>query len=93
MPALTHGRVANGFNLLPRTITNSTTTSGKSCCVGKPLQYTNTLGRNLYRNSRIPTGRESRDRATTVTVGKSVAAKRAIYNRVTTHNVARVPAK
>lgn len=89
MPALTHGRVANGFNLLPRTITRAVTTSAGSCCSGKSLPYTNSIGRNLNGNVRIHTGSESRDRATTVVVGQSIASKRAIYNRVTTHNTSR----
>jgi hypothetical protein len=89
MPALTHGRVVNGFNLLPRTITTSVTTSGGLCCYGKPIPYTNSIGRNLNRNGRIHTGSETRDRATTVVVGQSAASKRAINNRVTTHNTSR----
>ncbi len=108
MPALTHGRVKNGFNLLPRTIiyaqgkcrndpnsaaqTDDEPTkwqneakyckdSQRALCCGRPLQYTNMGGMSLYRNSRIPTGPANRKFASTVSVGRSFAAKRAIARR------------
>lgn len=113
MPALTHGRVKNGFNLLPRTITyaqgkcsndgnsigqtkdeptkwqNGAKVCGqRALCCGKPLQYTSMVGANLFRNSRIPTGPANRKFASTVSVGRSFAAKRAIARR--TANMKRV---
>lgn len=108
MPALTHGRVKNGFNLLPRTIRyaqgkcdNDAASanqnmeeptkwqneaplckgSQRALCCGRPLQYTNMGGMSLYRNSRIPTGPANRKFASTVSVGRSFAAKRAIARR------------
>jgi hypothetical protein len=106
MPALTHGRVKNGFNLLPRTIiysqgkcSNDDNSKGqtkdeptkwqngskvcgqRALCCGKPLQYTSMKGANLFRNPRIPTGSANRKFATTVSVGRSFAAKRAIARR------------
>ena len=108
MPALTHGRVKNGFNLLPRTITyaqgncdNDAASanqnmaeptkwqneaklcpgSQRALCCGRPLQYTNMGGMRLYRNARIPTGPANRKFASTVSVGRSFAAKRAIARR------------
>jgi hypothetical protein len=108
MPALTHGRVKNGFNLLPRTIIyaqgkcNNDAASAsqklaeptkwqneaklckgsqRALCCGRPLQYTNMGGMSLYRNSRIPTGPANRKFASTVSVGRSFAAKRAIARR------------
>jgi len=108
MPALTHGRVKNGFNLLPRTIRyaqgkcdNDAVSanqnmeeptkwqneaplckgSQRALCCGRPLQYTSMMGANLFRNSRIPTGPANRKFASTVSVGRSFAAKRAIARR------------
>ncbi len=108
MPALTHGRVKNGFNLLPRTIRyaqgkcdNDAASanqnmeeptkwqneaplckgSQRALCCGRPLQYTSMMGANLFRNSRIPTGPANRKFASTVSVGRSFAAKRAIARR------------
>lgn len=84
MPALTHGRVINGFNLLPREIlyTNKGNVSAcdKPVHCGKPLQYTNMqLGKTCGRVSNS----SSTDKfANTVTVGRSFASKRAISRRV-----------
>lgn len=111
MPALTHGRVKNGFNLLPRTITYAQGTcntnpdsagqnmeepdrwqngtklckgSQRSLCCGRPMQYTNMKGKNVFRNVRIPTGPENVKLANTVATGRSFAAKRAIARRTAT---------
>ena len=108
MPALTHGRVKNGFNLLPRTITyaqgkcdNDLSSadqnkqeppkwqngyelckgSQRALCCGRPGQYTSMIGQQLFRNARIPTGPANRKFASTVVVGRSFAAKRAIARR------------
>ena len=96
MPALTHGRVVNGFNLLPRTITNHQTKCSKnsddqdqnkntcynkeSCC-GRPMQPANRRPRNslIARVNSIDSGTKM---ASTVTTGRSFAAKRAIARRV-----------
>lgn len=108
MPALTHGRVKNGFNLLPRTITyaqgdcdddRSSASQDKpepvkwqngyklckgsqrALCCGTPQQYTSMIGQQLFRNARVPTGPTNRKFASTVSVGRSFAAKRAIARR------------
>ena len=94
MPALTHGRVVNGFNLLPRTITNHQTKCSKnpddqnqntcynkeSCC-GRPMQPANRRPRNslIARVNPFDSGTKM---ASTVTTGRSFAAKRAIARRV-----------
>jgi hypothetical protein len=94
MPALTHGRVVNGFNLLPRTITNyqskcsqnSNEQNKKTCynkesCCGRPLQPANRRPRNslIARVNPFDSGTKM---ASTVTTGRSFATKRAIARRV-----------
>ena len=83
MPALTHGRVINGFNSLPRSIESETGSDGKaqSCC-GKPIQ------RLKYRSTRksllrVSSKSSNKKYASNVIIGRSYAAKRAISRRVT----------
>ena len=83
MPALTHGRVINGFNSLPRNIASETGSDGKaqSCC-GKPIQ------RLKYRSTRksllrVSSKSSNKKYASNVIIGRSYAAKRAISRRVT----------
>ena len=96
MPALTHGRVINGFNQYARSITyarpncpekptRDTCGGQKPFCCGNPLQpFKNNPG--TYCGSgfcRIPTGPCTRKHApATGVVGRSFAAKRAIGRRV-----------
>ena len=89
MPALTHGRVRNGFNSLPRRICKTTTVKKctgctETCIITKPTckitKSGNTSRVNHYSNS-------SRKRSNALgTVGRSGAARRAIMRRVTTNN-------
>ena len=105
MPALTHGRVINGFNQYARSITyarsncnrkdNSKCGNQKPFCCGKSLQpfkyrTGSYCGRGLCR---IPTGPCSRKRASaTGIVGRSTMAKRAIHRRVANYQ-GRTPPK
>ena len=56
MPALTHGRVVNGFNLLPRDIRFSNKRNASCCdkklCCGRPLQYNRMQVGNIYKYKR-----------------------------------------
>ena len=96
MPAQTHGRVYNGFNIYPRKTryaqprcppapgqVKQTECYQKALCCGTPIQPT---GRrpSKCRNTlcRVPTGIESRKFASTTVIGRSTAAKRAIGRRV-----------
>jgi len=96
MPAQTHGRVYNGFNIYPRKTryaqprcppapgqVKQTECYQKALCCGTPIQPT---GRrpSKCRNTlcRVPTGNESRKFASTTVIGRSTAAKRAIGRRV-----------
>ena len=95
MPALTHGRVINGFNQYARSITyarskcnrkdNTKCGNQKPACCGNPLQPFK-IRPGSYCGSgfcRIPTGPCSRKRASaTGVIGRSTMAKRAIYRRV-----------
>lgn len=89
MPALTHGRVINGFNLLPREILFSNIDDVSPCdkkihC-GKPLQYTNMQVSGLCKRvSKITSIKKSTN---TVVVGRTFAAKRAISRRVANETV------
>lgn len=87
MPALTHGRVKNGFNSLPRNITsiqNSGCVNGKcqkSNCCGKaiqPLKYRPGRNQTLLR---VSTGSSNKKYNRNVAVGRSFASKRAIARR------------
>ena len=90
MPALTHGRVRNGFNSLPRRIVKTTIEKkcdgcSEICVITKPTckvtKGCNSTSRvNHYSNS-------SRKRSNALgTVGRSGAARRAIMRRVTVNN-------
>ena len=97
MPALTHGRVINGFNQYARTISYAQPkcdTEGKECapqkalCCGRPLQPFKIrpgsyCGRGLCRNRPYPNKPSTRKYASaTGTIGRRTTAKRAIYRRV-----------
>ena len=93
MPALTHGRVQNGFNLLPRNVKQVTTVTSKNCdstgkkkttacCISQPNQYNKMHPGKIYQRRRIPTGPTNRKFASTTVTGRSFAAKRAIARRV-----------
>lgn len=90
MPALTHGRVANGFNLLPRSVkqVNTKTKCGdkKACCISTPHQYNNMHPGKIFQSRRVPTKPCNRKYASTVVTGRSFAAKRAIARRVADYN-------
>lgn len=97
MPALTHGRVINGFNQYSRSITYARPNcppapvphdkcgGQKPFCCGNPLQPFK-ISPGTYCGSgfcRIPTGNGSRKQAAaTGVIGRSTIAKRAIYRRV-----------
>ena len=86
MPALTHGRVVNGYNLLPRSVkrVKTQTKCGEkdSCCISSPHQYNNMHPGSIFQRRRIPTRPCNRKYASTVVTGRSFAAKRAIARRV-----------
>lgn len=102
MPALTHGRVKNGFNQFPRTISfgsrkckdkngNTLERCQKAVCCGKPIQPTKykISSKSCIRGlCRVPTRAGTRDRAiATGGVGsRSFGTKRAIARRVNTRN-------
>jgi hypothetical protein len=86
MPALTHGRVVNGFNLLPRDIRfsnkrNATCCDKKLCC-GRPLQYNRMQVGNIYKYKRVNSTPSNGKFAKNIAIGRSFAAKRAISRRV-----------
>ena len=86
MPALTHGRVVNGFNLLPRDIRfsnkrNATCCDKKLCC-GRPLQYNRMQVGNIYKYKRVNSAPSNGKFAKNISIGRSFAAKRAISRRV-----------
>ena len=92
MPALTHGRVINGFNLLSRTITygqqkcDKDRKEGESCqqkelCCGKSLQPSGLKPRNSL-VTRVSSKPSNQKWASTALTGRSFAAKRAIARRV-----------
>ncbi len=86
MPALTHGRVVNGFNLLPRDIRfsnkrNATCCDKKLCC-GRPLQYNRMQVGNIYKYKRVNSAPSNGKFAKNIAIGRSFAAKRAISRRV-----------
>jgi hypothetical protein len=86
MPALTHGRVINGFNSLPRDIMFSNKQTAKCCdkkfCCGKPLQYNKMQVGHMYKYKRVSSAPSNGKFAKNVAVGRSFAAKRAISRRV-----------
>jgi hypothetical protein len=90
MPALTHGRVVNGYNLLPRSVkrVKTQTKCGEkdSCCISSPHQYNNMHPGSIFQRRRIPTRPCNRKYASTVVTGRSFAAKRAIARRVANCN-------
>lgn len=114
MPALTHGRVKNGFNLFPRTIKYAQPSCNKDTkeeaearkaqgynqqaeydpngnkvcvnaqrglCCGSAIQPRNLGPGHLFQRYRVPTKPCNRKFASTVSVGRSFAAKRAIARR------------
>lgn len=91
MPAQTHGRVINGFDIFSRNKSVSINyytgkcSTKKKCekgvCCGKPLQPFNLKPKSTFR--RLQTSQyESRKKASNVVIGRSAAAKRAISKRV-----------
>lgn len=90
MPALTHGRVANGFNLLPRSVkevkTKTKCGDKKACCISTPHQYNNMHPGKIFQSRRVPTKPCNRKYASTVVTGRSFATKRAIARRVANCN-------
>lgn len=83
MPALTHGRVINGFNSLPRSISSETGSDGKhkSCC-GKPIQRLKSRSTGKSSLLRVSSQKSNKKYASNVIIGRSYAAKRAISRRV-----------
>ena len=89
MPALTHGRVKNGFNLLPRR--NVGTCVVKKCDGCEKTQSKTAPSCKITRsmhNSRVNHySSSSKKRANPiVSVGRSAAARRAIMRRATPNN-------
>ena len=90
MPAQTHGRVRNGFDIFPKSKSVSKNNhkgkcaNNKSCekgfCCGKPLQPNKMQPSSSFRRL-ISSSRDHRKKATNVVIGRSAAAKRAIARR------------
>jgi hypothetical protein len=90
MPALTHGRVRNGFNSLPRRICKTTTVKKcdgctETCIITKPTCKITKSGNSTSRVNHYSNSSRKRSNALG-TVGRSGAARRAIMRRVTTNN-------
>ena len=90
MPALTHGRVRNGFNSLPRRIIKigedkKCDGCTKSCPVTAPMCKIGKSGNNTSRVNHYSNSNTKRSNALG-TVGRSGAARRAIMRRVTSNN-------
>ena len=91
MPALTHGRVRNGFNLLPRRIVGSSQVKKCDGCVETCIHTAPTCkvtktGNNTSRVNHYSNSSRKKSNALG-TVGRSGAAKRAIMKRVTSTNL------
>jgi hypothetical protein len=91
MPALTHGRVRNGFNSLPRKIVKTTTTEKCAGCVETcyqtvPICKITNSSNSSSRVNHYSSSSKKRSNALS-TVGRSGAAKRAIMRRVTSNNL------
>ena len=87
MPALTHGRVINGFNLLPRDVTvsnkrNATCCNKQLCCATRSLPYSKMQVGHMYKYKRVSSAPSNGKFAKNVAIGRSFAAKRAISRRV-----------
>jgi len=96
MPAQTHGRVYNGFNIYPRKTrfaqprcppppqqVGQEQCYQKALCCGTPIQPSNRRpSRCRSTLCRATSGNESRKFASTTVIGRSTAAKRAIGRRV-----------
>ena len=90
MPALTHGRVRNGFNSLPRRIIKINTEERCSGCT-KTCHETTAIckvGKSGNSTSRVNNYSNSSTKRSNAlgTVGRSGAARRAIMRRVTPNN-------
>jgi len=90
MPALTHGRVPNGFNSLPRRIVKTTTVKKcdgctETCIITKPTCKITKGGNSTSRINHYSNSSRKRSNALG-TVGRSGAARRAIMRRVTVNN-------
>lgn len=91
MPALTHGRVRNGFNLLPRRIVKTTTVKkcdgcSETCVITKPTCKVTKSGNSTSRVNHYSNSSRKRSNALG-TVGRSGAARRAIMRRVNVNNI------
>ena len=91
MPAQTHGRVRNGFNIQPRAKVISKNLKKPPCnnnskcetahACGKPLQPLKMRPSGLTR-FRVSSGCHNSKKSSNVVIGRSAAAKRAINKRV-----------
>ena len=90
MPALTHGRVRNGFNSLPRRIIKTTKETKCKGCVKTCHQTTAIckVGKSGNSTSRVNHYSNSSTKRSNAlgTVGRSGAARRAIMRRVSPNN-------
>ena len=91
MPALTHGRVVNGFNQYARSITYSKKKcGGPGICCGKPLQPTKYNVYTKGRNSSRIRNRENPKTDRAISLGgigsRSFGTRRAIARRVQNRN-------
>ena len=89
MPALTHGRVKNGFNLKPRVPRNNNTCSKVSqlCFNTKPICENKTTRKMCnYSRGCKQDGSLTKRASAVAGIGRSRALKRAISKRVTTNN-------
>ena len=85
MPALTHGRVKNGFNLIPRQIVKVNKIEKcdgctENCIITKPICKTNTAYSNNTRVNHYSKSSKKKSKSLG-TVGMSNSAKRAIMRR------------